>query len=274
LLPAWRAAEAAVGAAPSRLVLTGELAPGLAEALAARLGVEVRPARLGLPESASPDGRQWAEAGFVAYGTLLQAVRRAPRVVEFHRSHSPWARELANLRRHAVGYGVAVALVLGLAGADLYAGYAAQERTYERLRQELTARFHQVVPEATRVVNPTAQLSARLSELEQEVSFFESLTRPDGQPLHWLNLLSQLLPRDLDIEVKSFTLDGKDIRIQGTVKDFEAVERLKGILAAAPDFASVDVRDAKLSVDRQRVRFLLVLTPKGPGGAEAGEGTA
>jgi len=222
--------------------------------------------RLGLPESASPDGSQSTTAPFVAYGLLLQAARRSSRVVNFHRTHSPWVRELYNLRRHAVAYGVAVGLVLLCAAGDLYATYTARDRVYTALRDGLRARFQQVMPPGTRVVNVSAQMSARLDELQREVDFFEEITRPEGQPLHWLNRLSTLLPGDLDIEVKSFTLDAKDIRIQGTVKDFEAVERLKGILAAAPDFAQVEVRDAKLSVDRQRVRFLLVLTAKGRGG--------
>ncbi len=264
LAGAWRAATAGYEEPVSRLFLTGELAvdEGLARAVGERLGVTVQVARLGLPESASPDGTQSTTAPFVSYGLLLQAARRSPRPVNFHRTHSPWVRELYNVRRHAVAYGVAVGLVLLCAAGDLYATYTARNRVYTALRDSLRSRFQEVMPQGTRVVNVSAQMSARLDELQREVSFFEEITRPEGQPLHWLNRLSTLLPEDLDIEVKSFTLDAKDIRIQGTVKDFEAVERLKGILAAAPDFAQVEVRDAKLSVDRQRVRFLLVLTAR------------
>jgi len=264
LASAWRAATAAREAPVTQLILTGELAAdeALADAIGEQLEVSVQVARLGLSESASPDGRQWTTAPFAAYGLLLQAARRTGRAINFHRTHSPWVRELHNLRRHAVVYAVAVGLVLACAAGDLYATYTARSHVYTVLRDGLRARFVQVMPPGTRVVNVSAQMGARLDELEREVAFFEKVIRPDGQPLRWLNLLSTLLPADLDIEVRSFTLDAKDLRIQGSVKDFEAVERLKGILAAAPDFQQVEVRDAKLSVDRQRVRFLLVLTPK------------
>jgi len=265
LAAAWRGATAIRETPVTQLILTGELAAdeALATAIGERLGVSVQVARLGLSESASPDGRQWTTAPFAAYGLLQQAARRTGREINFHRTHSPWVRELHNVRRHAVAYTVAVAVVLACAAGDLYATYTARSRVYTALRDGLRARFVQVMPPHTRVVNVSAQMGVRLDDLEREVTFFEGLTRPDGQPLRWLNLLSTLLPADLDIEIKSFTLDAKDLRIQGTVKDFEAVERLKGILAAAPDFSQVEVRDAKLSVDRQRVRFLLVLTPKG-----------
>jgi len=268
---AWRGATAALSTPVTQIILTGELAAeeGLAATLGERLGVAVQVARLGLSESASADGRQWTTAPFVSYGLLLQVSRRAARAINFHRTHSPWMRELHNLRRHAVAYGVAVAAVLACAAGDLYATYTARNRVYTALSDGLLARFEQVMPPGTRVVNVGAQVGARLAKLQEEVDFFESTTRPDGQPLRWLNLLSTLLPEELDIEVISVALDTKDLRIQGTVKDFEAVERLKGIVTAAPDFEAVDVRDAKLSVDRQRVRFLLVLTPKGQDAASA-----
>jgi len=275
LASAWRAATAARETPVTQLILTGELAAdeGLAAAIGEQLGVDVQVARLGLSESASPDGSQWSTAPFVAYGLLLQATRRTGRAINFHRTHSPWVRELHHVRRHVVAYAVAVAVVVGCAAGDLYATYAARNRVYTALRDGLRSRFEQVMPPHTRVVNVSAQMGVRLDELEKEVAFFESITRPERQPLRWLNLLSTLLPADLDIEVKSFTLDANDLRIQGTVKDFEAVERLKGILAAAPNFTEVEVRDAKLSVDRRRVRFLLVLTPKVRATAPAEETT-
>jgi len=275
LAAAWRGATATRETPVTQLILTGELAAddALAAAIGEQLGVSVQVARLGLSESASPDGRQWTTAPFGAYGLLLQAARRTGRAINFHRTHSPWVRELHHLRRHAVAYAVAVAVVLACAAGDLYATYTARSRVYTALRDELRARFEQVMPPHTRVVNVSAQMGAHLDELEREVAFFEDLTRPDGQPLRWLNLLSTLLPADLDIEIKSFTLDANDLRIQGTVKDFEAVERLKGILAAAPDFSEVEVRDAKLSVDRRRIRFLLVLTPRGRAAAPSEEPT-
>ncbi len=264
LAAAWRGATAVCETPVTQLILTGELAAdeALVAAIGDHLGASVQVARLGLSEGASPDGRQWTTAPFVAYGLLLQAARRGARAINFHRTHSPWVRELHNVRRHAVAYAVAMAVVLACAAGDLYATYAARNRVYIALREGLRARFQQVMPPGTRVVNVSAQMSTRLDEMEKEVAFFESITRPEMQPLRWLNILSTLLPADLDIEVKSFTLDANDLRIQGKVKDFEAVERLKRILAAAPDFSQVEVRDAKLSVDRQRVRFLLVLTPK------------
>ena len=169
------------------------------------------------------------------------------------------------LRRHAVGYGVAVGLVVALAAADVYASYSAQNRTYDLLRDQLRQRFEQIMPPGTRPVNETAQVKSRIAALREQVAFFEDLIRPGGQPLHWIDLLSELIPQDLDLEVKSLTIDGKDIRLNGTVDDFKAVERLKGVLRTAPDFASVEVRDAKLSVDQKRVRLQLVLTPAAGG---------
>jgi Tfp pilus assembly protein PilN len=260
---AYVAATAGDGPAPSRLVVAG---PGAADerlvaALGERLGLPPQVARLGLPSTATSDGRQWTEEAFTAYGLLLQAARRIPFAVDFHRTRSPWIRELHQLRRHALGYGVAVALVAVLAAADLFASFTAHNRAYEALREQLRVRFAQAMPEGTRVVNETAQVQGRIDDLAQRVAFFEDLTRAGGQPLYWLNLLSEMVPPDLDLMVKALTIDGKDIRLNGTVDDFKEVERLKGVLHTTPAFATVEVRDAKLSVDQQRVRFQLVLTP-------------
>jgi type II secretory pathway component PulL len=248
---------------PSRLVVCGAEAErdGFATALGERLGLPVQVGRLGLPSTATSDGRQWSGAAFTTFGLLLQWARRLPVAVDFHRTHSPWIRELHQLRRHAVAYGVALGLVVALAGADIYASYSAQNRTYQLLREQLRERFERVMPAGTRTVNETAQVKSRIAELREQVAFFEELIRPGGQPLHWLNLLSEVIPQDLDLQVKSLTIDGKDIRLNGTVNDFKAVERLKGILRTTPGFAAVDVRDAKLSVDQKRVRLQLVLTP-------------
>ncbi|MGD2062761.1 MAG: GspL/Epsl periplasmic domain-containing protein [Nitrospirota bacterium] len=260
---AYVAATAADGPVPSRLVVAGPLAADerLVAALGDRLGLPAQVARLGLASTATTDGRQWTESAFTAYGLLLQASRRVPFSVDFHRTRSPWMRELHQIRRHALGYGIAIGLVVALAAADLYASLTAHNRAYEALREQLRARFVQVMPEGTRVVNETAQVMSRIDELAERVTFFEDLTRPGGQPLYWLNLLSEMVPPDLDLVVKNLTIDGKDIRINGTVDDFKAVERLKGVLRTTPAFASVEVRDAKLSVDQKRVRFQLVLTP-------------
>jgi type II secretory pathway component PulL len=260
---AYVAATAGDGPAPSRLVVAG---PGAADerlvaALGERLGLPPQVARLGLPSTATSDGRQWTEEAFTAYGLLLQAARRIPFAVDFHRTRSPWIRELHQLRRHALGYGVAVALVAVLAAADLFASFTAHNRAYEALREQLRVRFAQAMPEGTRVVNETAQVQGRIDDLAQRVAFFEDLTRAGGQPLYWLNLLSEMVPPDLDLMVKALTIDGKDIRLNGTVDDFKEVERLKGVLHTTPAFSTVEVRDAKLSVDQQRVRFQLVLTP-------------
>jgi hypothetical protein len=254
---------------PHRVVVVGEGAEeeGLVEALERRLGLPLHIARLGLPAGAAVGGEQWTSAAFVTYGLLLQGAHKSEVAVDFHHTHSPWVRELQQLRRHATAYALAVGLVLGLVAANLYAGHAARSRAYEELRASLRDRFVAVMPAGTRVVNETAQVTARIQELEASVAFFEDLVRPGGQPLVWLNLLSSLLPADLQLEVQSMTIDGKDIRMQGTVKDFEAVERLKGVLRGAPAFAAVDVRDAKLAVDQKRVRFMLVLVPEAGGPA-------
>jgi len=263
LRAAFLAADVDDAPPPTRLVVAGPEAEhdGFATALGERLGLPVQVARLGLPSTATSDGRQWTDAAFTAYGLLLQSARRVPVAVDFHRTHSPWVRELHQLRRHSVAYGVALALVVALAGADIYASYSAQNRTYELLREQLRERFEQIMPAGTRTVNETAQVKSRIAALSEQVAFFEELIRPGGQPLYWINLLSEVIPADLDLQVKSLTIDGKDIRLNGTVDDFKAVERLKGILRTTPGFAAVDVRDAKLSVDQKRVRLQLVLTP-------------
>jgi len=264
---AYVAATAGDGPTPGRVMVAGPLATDerVVAALGERLGLPAQVARLGLPSTATSDGRQWTEEAFTAYGLLLQAARRAPHAVDFHRTHSPWIRELHQMRRHVVGYGVAAGLVVVLAAADLSASFIAHERAYSALREQLRARFEQVMPEGTRVVNETAQVKGRIDELAQQVAFFEDLTRPGGQPLYWLNLLSEMVPPDLDLTVKTLTIDNKDIRLSGTVDDFKEVERLKGVLRTTPAFATVDVRDAKLSVDQKRVRFQLVLTPAAGG---------
>jgi type II secretory pathway component PulL len=153
---------------------------------------------------------------------------------------------------------VALALVVLAASAGLRWWSKAQRA--EALKQELTTLYRQAIPGQGAIVDATLQLRAHLAELTRS-------SRPGGQhpllrPAAIMREVSSLMPREIPVTVREWSITPEEIRIEAFAPSFDAADKIAAALAASPLFRTVQVTDAKSSADNSKVDFRLTLTSK------------
>jgi general secretion pathway protein L len=130
----------------------------------------------------------------------------------------------------------------------------------EALKQELTTLYRQAIPGQGAIVDVILQLRAHLAELTRS-------SRPGGQhpllrPAAIMREVSSLMPREIPVTVREWSITPEEIRIEAFAPSFEAADKIAAALAASPLFKAVQVTDAKSSADNSKVDFRLTLTSK------------
>jgi len=150
----------------------------------------------------------------------------------------------------------ALLLFIVLAGGALtmHLGYLQKTRSENLLSQKLTEIFRQVMPANAKVVDVPIQLKAQLNELQQQVQLF-GLGGQGAATV--LQALSSGIDRDIRIDLDEFNYTNTRVRISGNADSFDAVNQIAEKIGANPLFAKVDIADAKLAADSDRVDFEL-----------------
>ena len=130
----------------------------------------------------------------------------------------------------------------------------------EALKQELTTLYRQAIPGQGAIVDATLQLRAHLAELTRS-------SRPGGQhpllrPAAIMREISTLMPREIPVTVREWSITPEEIRIEAYAPSFDAADKIAAALVASPLFRAVQVTDAKSSADNSKVDFRLTLTSK------------
>jgi type II secretory pathway component PulL len=154
---------------------------------------------------------------------------------------------------------VALALVVLAASSGLRWWSKAQRA--EALKQELTTLYRQAIPGTGPIVDVTLQLRAHLAELTRS-------SRPGGQhpllrPAAIMREVSSLMPREIPVTVREWSITPEEIRMEAYAPSFDAADKIAAALAVSPLFRTVQVTDAKSSADNSKVDFRLTLTSKG-----------
>ena len=155
--------------------------------------------------------------------------------------------------------GIVVAALLILS-ASMGVRWWSKTQGAEALKQELTALYRQAIPGQGAIVDVTLQLRAHLAELTRS-------SRPGGQhpllrPAAIMREVSSLMPREIPVTVRDWSISPEEIRIEAYAPSFDAAEKIAAALAVSPLFKAVQVSDAKSSADNSRVDFRLILTSK------------
>lgn len=130
----------------------------------------------------------------------------------------------------------------------------------EALKQELTTLYRQAIPGQGAIVDVTLQLRAHLAELTRS-------SRPGGQhpllrPAAIMREVSSLIPREIPVTLREWSITPEEIRIEAYAPSFDAADKIAAALATSPLFQTVQVTDAKSSADNSKVDFRLTLTSK------------
>ncbi len=148
----------------------------------------------------------------------------------------------------------AFALLLGIGSLALGHGSARDE--YNGYATRLEMEFTELFP-GTRVVNEIAQTTEKLEVLKRRSEALAGLT--GGSALTALSRLSALVPADVALRLNELSYDSRKLRLEGTVSSFDAVDKIKSSLETDPMFSQVQVQNARVGADVNKVNFRLVM---------------
>jgi Tfp pilus assembly PilM family ATPase len=127
------------------------------------------------------------------------------------------------------------------------------------LRQDINAEFKKNVPEATRIVDPVAQLRGKITEARKlSAGMGDAVT--EVTVLDLLKELSVIAPANLLLT--SFNLDGDAIGLKGEARNFDAVDAFKKAFANSKYFKTVTIGSTNMIKQGSGVEFDLKVTLK------------
>jgi hypothetical protein len=127
------------------------------------------------------------------------------------------------------------------------------------LRQDITNEFKKSDPDATRIVDPVAQLRGKIAEA-RKLSVGMGDARTEATVLDLLKEISGFAPANLLLI--SFSLDGEAIGLKGEARNFDVVDTFKKGFANSKYFKTVTIGSTSMMKQGSGVEFDLKVTLK------------
>ena len=170
------------------------------------------------------------------------------------------SRKESNVNIGRIVYIIAAIVTLIVLGfADFYLNVHYREERYDAVKAEMRKVFMETFPETRNLVDENQQFKSSVEEMRKKVEALGGGTKGVITSLDILNTLSEKVPKDMQVSVDDIMIDKSKIRVQGETDSFESVEKLKKEFESVSFFRKVDVSDAKLSADQQKVKFRIIV---------------
>lgn len=259
--------EIGVPVQPEQVVLTGsmlqieELRAKISEAL----GQDVVPCSLKRETGVSLTAElreEWQPALFDhALALALQALKKRPGVNFRKDEFAPEGMLLTARPRLIAAMGLAVLLLIG--GSVLFGlDYRGLRKKHDALGVRMEAIYKETFPEATKVVDPLAQMQANIQDI-QAPSISTPVFSGDKRILNILADISARIPKDLTIHVTRLVIDQDTVQIKGDTDTFNNVNLIQGNLRQSPLFGDVAILSAAADKESGMIRFELRLQTGG-----------
>jgi general secretion pathway protein L len=230
--------------------------PGLAAALEDTLGLA--PQSLdALPVAAIPPTLRREQAAFATSLGLALRERTADGGfgIDLRRGEFAYHREREALWHTLAGTAALAVLALVLMVMSSFVEAHQLQARRDELRTQIRTLFTAALPGTHTIVNEKAQLEAAIASLAKERERYGGLAPSAPRTVDLLLALTEVAPRDVDLDLEELTLDGDALKLRGSTRAYEGVDALKRALQARPEFRSVQARDVRASVDGTRVAF-------------------
>ncbi|BCA80384.1 type II secretion system protein GspL [Desulfuromonas sp. AOP6] len=167
-------------------------------------------------------------------------------------------------RTHLISAGILCALILLTLTGSAYLNFSSKAQRARALQAEMTKAFRETFPGPQAVVDIPLQMRGKVKELQDKLVLFGlDQTRT---PLASLQQISQTIPKDVTVDIREWNYSEEGIRMEGQTTSFDAINRIVKALEQTKNFASVQISDAKMSLEGNLVDFRLSLTPAKQGG--------
>ena len=151
----------------------------------------------------------------------------------------------------------ALLLIIGILGMiSLYTSLNQVRGEYQDYKDQLELEFVDLFPGSKPIDGQeTAQIKGELDDLKRKMADLSGL---DGRgALSILARLSAAIPDDVTLKLDELSLDSKKLRLEGSVSSFDLVDRIKEALDSEPIFGDVQVQNARVGADINKVTFRL-----------------
>ncbi|MCJ7499580.1 PilN domain-containing protein, partial [bacterium] len=152
---------------------------------------------------------------------------------------------------------LALLLILGLLGVTSLITSLNQARgEYQNLNNRLELEFKELFPGARHQPGQEAgHIKGELDDLKRKMATLSGL---EGRgALLVLAALSAAVPEDVPLKLEELSYDSNKLRLDGSVSSFDVVDRIKGALDSEPLFAEVQVQNARVGANINKVTFRL-----------------
>lgn len=155
---------------------------------------------------------------------------------------------------------VSALLACLLIGIFTYLGYDYKtlDSRYTELGERMEGLFKKTFPDATRIVDPLAQMKSKLRDV-QAPSISTPIFSGDKRVLNILADISARIPGTVEIHVSRLVIDTESVVIKGTTDTFNNVNLIQGVLQESPAYANVAIVSASAEKDSGLIRFELKL---------------
>jgi hypothetical protein len=147
-------------------------------------------------------------------------------------------------------------LVFLLFIAGLLMGAGREKARYDAYSARIESEFRALFPDARFIPGQeVAETGNKLQQLQKKAA---DLSGFDGVgALAVLTQLSAAIPEGIALKIDEFSYDSKKLRLEGTVSSFDSVDKVKNALDQDPFFAEVQVQNARVGADMNRITFRL-----------------
>jgi len=242
---------------PLRIFLTGggSLSPGLAEGVAEFFAVPAERTDLLAQGGFEIDER--SRKGWDA-AVMDQALALAARPMgrrggfNFRQRESEARAGYGEFRDRLKKIGVAAGVILVMAGIEIGLDDYGDRLRLAALKRDIQTEFRKIDPEATRIVDPAAQLRGKIAEAKKISAGLGDATST-LTVLDLLKEISTLAPSDL--LVTSFTLEGSAAAMKGRARNFDDVETIKKSFANSEHVRTASIDSTNLMKEGDGVEF-------------------
>jgi general secretion pathway protein L len=152
-----------------------------------------------------------------------------------------------------------VVLALGL--ADMSIRVSIKESRLRELKTALSGQFQQAFGVPAQAGNELDQARAMLARTDKTLAL---LGGTGTQTVPTLAELIRRLPKGVSLKVVSLTVEQGTVHLEAETLSFDAVEKVKQALTAAPAFQEVTVSDARVGAAPTQVLFRVTMTVRQP----------
>jgi len=153
------------------------------------------------------------------------------------------------------------AVIVFLVGAEVVLDYYDAKLRLQQIKGQINALYRQYNPQATRIVDPIAQMRAQLAESKKTMLGMTD-TAGGVTALDVLKDISSLVPPATEVLVTGMTMDRDAVVIKGEAKNFDAVQAVRNDLGKSKIIKTVAIGATNLMKQGEKVEFDLKVTLK------------